>query len=128
MDHIVSSTGSDGLYRIVSWIVLYFWLDLILSAGLDRIVSDGSGNTGFYALAGYWLDDTDGTDGLDGALVVREWEGWTLAPAGTGAPPWTPEQERHHWLLRGGRLWEAVDGTNCFSVARTWSICVGETK
>ena len=53
--------------------------------GLDRIVSAGSGNTGFYALAGYWLD---GTDGLDGAVVVRGWDGPMLSPSGTGAPPW----------------------------------------
>ena len=28
----------------------------------------------------------DGTDGLDGVLVGRGWEGQTLAPAGTGFP------------------------------------------
>ena len=74
-------------------------------AGLDRIVSDGSGNTGFYEMAGYWLDGTDGTDGLDGALVGRGWDRPTLAPAGTGAPPLASEQEHRHWLLRGGRIW-----------------------
>ena len=41
-----------------------------------------------------------------------------LAGAGTGAPPLAPEQERHHWLLRGGGLWEAVAGTNCVVDAR----------
>ena len=61
-------------------------LDRIVSAGLDRIVLAGSGNTGFYALAGYWMDGTDGTDVLDGALVVQGWDGPTLADAGTGAP------------------------------------------
>ena len=99
LDHIVSSAG---LYRIVRWIVSYPQLDRIVSDELDRIVSAGSGNTGFYALAGYWLD---GTDGLDGVLVGRGWDGPSLAPAGTGAPPWEPEQERHWWLLRGGGLW-----------------------
>ena len=64
----------------------------------------GSGNTGFYALAGYWMDGTDGTDVLDGALVGRVWDRRTLAPSGTVAPPWTPEQERLLWILRGGRL------------------------
>ena len=59
----------------------------MLSAGFYRIISSGSGNTGFYVLAGYWLDGTDGTDGMDGALMGRGWDGRTLAPAGTGAPP-----------------------------------------
>ena len=88
----------SGLYSI-GWIG---WIGL---AGLDFIVLAGSGNTGFYGLAGYWLD---GMDGLDGALVGRGWGGPTLAPAGTGAAPWATKQERHCWLLRGGRLWEAV--------------------
>ena len=104
---------------------MYRWLDRIVSAGFDRIISAGSGNTGFYALAGYWMD---GTDGMDGALVVRGWDGPTLAPAGTGAPPLAPEQERHRWLLRGGGLWEVVAGTNCVGAVRTRSICVREAK
>ena len=85
-------------------------------------------------MAGYWLDGTDGidgtdgTDGLDGALVGRGWDGPTLAPAGMGAPPLALEHERHHWLLRGSRLWEVVAGTNAVGVARTQSICVGEAK
>ena len=118
----------SGLYRIFGWIISYSQLDRIVSAGLDHIVSAGSGNTGFYALAGYWLDETDGKDGLDGALVGRGCDGPTLAPAGTGAPPWAPEQERHRWILRGGGLWEVVAGTNCVGAARTRSICVGEAK
>ena len=97
-----------------------------MSAGLDRIVSAGPGNTGFNVLAGYWLDGTDGTDGLDGVLVGKGWDGRKLAPVGTGDPPWAPEQERHRRLLRGGGLWEVVAGTNCVSAARTRSICVGE--
>ena len=87
-------------------------MDRIVSAVLDRILSAGSGNTGFNALAGYWLDGMDGTDGLDGVLVGQEWDGRTLASAGTGAPPWAPEQERHCWILRSGRLWEVMAGTN----------------
>ena len=59
----------------VIWIVLAYRLDLIVSAGSYCIGWIVSGNTGFYALAGYWLDWTDGTDGLDGALVGREWDG-----------------------------------------------------
>ena len=50
------------------------------------------------------------------------------APAGTGAPPLAPGQERHHWLLRGGGLWEVVDGTNCVGAARARSIFVREAK
>ena len=80
--------GDTGSYCIIGWIVSYCRLDhIVSSAGLDHLVSAGSGNTGFYALAGHWLD---GTDGLDGELVGRGWEGRTLAPAGMGAPPWAP--------------------------------------
>ena len=85
LDHIVSSAG---LYFIVGCIVSYRQLNRIVSAGLYRIVLDGSVNTDFYVLAGYWMD---GTDGLDGALVGWGWDGTTLAPAGMGAPPWAPE-------------------------------------
>ena len=75
--------------QMIHWIILYHRLDcIVLSAGLDRIVSAGSGKTGFYALAGYCQYGTDGADGLVGALVGRGWYGPTLAPAGTGAPPW----------------------------------------
>ena len=116
--------GLSGQRR--HWIILYHRLDcIVFLAGLDRIVLSGSGNTGFNALAGYWLD---GTDGLDGALVGRKWDGRTLAPAVMGAPPRALEQERHRWLLRGDRLWEVVDGTNCVGAARTRSICVREAK
>ena len=60
-------------YRIVSYCIVSY-----------HIVSAGSGNIGFYALAGYCLDETGG---LDGVLVVGGWDVRTLAPAGTGAPP-----------------------------------------
>ena len=59
--------GDNGSYRIIGWIVSYCRmdrLDCIVSDGLDRIVSSGSGNNGFYALACYWMDGMDGTDGL----------------------------------------------------------------
>ena len=110
-----------GLYRIVGWIgwiVSYRRLDCIVSDALDCIVSAGSGNTDFYALSGYWWYGTDGTDGLDGTLVGWRWDGQTLAGSGTGAPPLAPEQERHHWLLRGGGRWVAVSVDNCFGAAR----------
>ena len=68
--------GDAGSHHIIRWIILY--------RQLDRIVLAGSGNTGFYELAGYWLD---GADGMDGVLVGRGWDGPTLAPVGTGAPP-----------------------------------------
>ena len=57
--------GDDG------WIVLAYRLDRIVLDGLYSIGWIVSGNTRFYALAGYWLDGTDGTYGLDGTLVVR---------------------------------------------------------
>ena len=50
------------------------------------------------------------------------------APAGTGAPPLAPEQERHHWILRGGGLWEVVAGTNCVGAARMRSIFLVDEK
>ena len=59
----------------------------------------------------------DGTDGLDGALVGQGWDGRTLAPTGTGAPPLPPEQECHHWILTGRGLWGVVAGTNCVGAA-----------
>ena len=54
----------------------------------------------------------NGTDGLDGAMVGQGWDGRTLAGFGTGAPPWAPEQERHHWILRGSALCEVVVATS----------------
>ena len=85
--------GDSRSHHIIIWIVSYCWLDRIVQ--LARQYSIGwfgsycigwivSGNTGFYALSGYWLD---GTDGMDGALVGRGWERPMLAGAGTGAPP-----------------------------------------
>ena len=105
---VIGDNGSYHIIGFIGWIVLYCrlyrivlagldrivslaGLDRIVSAGLYRIVLAGSGNTGFYVLSGYWLDGTDGMDGLDGALVGRVWDGRTLAPAGTGAPPWALE-------------------------------------
>ena len=81
---------------------------------LDPIVSYCcSGKTGFYALGRWLVTDCKGhTDGLDGTLVGRGWDGPMLAGARTGVPPWAPEQESHHWLLRGGGRWEAVAVAN----------------
>ena len=83
LDCIVSS----GLYR---WIISYCigWIRLY------RIVLSRSGNTGLCALSGYFLDWMDGMDGLDGALVVRGWDGRTLAGTRTGAPPLDLEGRR----------------------------------
>ena len=83
---------------------------------------------GVDALVGYCQHGTDETGGLDQALVVRGWDRQTLAPAGTGAPPWAPEQDRHSWILRGGVLCKVVSGTKCAGAARMQSICVGEAK
>ena len=69
------------------WIVLTYRLDRTLSAGSYRIGWIVSGNTGFYALDGYWMD---GTDRLNGALAGRGWGGPTFAGAGMGAPPLAP--------------------------------------
>ena len=115
------------------WIALAYWLDHIVSYWPDHIVSAVSyrigciisGNTGFYALAGYWLD---GTDGLDGTFTGRGWDGPILAGARMRASPLAPERECHHWLLRGGGPWEVVADTNCVGAARERSICVREAK
>ena len=125
LDHIVSSAG---FYCIVGWILSYRWLDRIILAGLDRILPAGSRNNSFYALAGYWLDGTDGTGVLDGALVGWGWDKPRLAPSGTGAPPWAPEKERHRWILRGGGIWAVLAGTNYVGATKTRIICVGEAK
>ena len=78
-------------------------------------------------LAGYCKQGTNGTDRLDGALVVQGWDGQMLAGAGTGAPPWAPEQERHCWLLRGGALCEVVAGP-ISSVPQGHGLFVSESK
>ena len=110
-----------GLYRI-NWIVSY---------RLDRFVSYR-----LYCIwkhrilcAGWLLPGWDGWDG---------WTGWDIGKTGEGCnevtwfqmgdPPLAPEWERHHWLLRGGGLWEVVAGTNCVHAARARSICVGAAK
>ena len=76
----------------VGWILLCR-LDFILGSyhigwiGSYRIVSAGSGNTGFCALSGYCMYGMGRTDGLDGDLVGQRWDKRTLAGAGKGAPP-----------------------------------------
>ena len=74
------------------------------------------------------MDVTDGKDGKDGMLVLRGWNGPTLAGSRTGALPLAPEQDHHHWLLRGDKLWEVVAGTNFFGAARAQSIFIGAAK
>ena len=66
------------------WIVLAYRLDSIVSDGSYSIIWILLGKTGFYALAGYWLDRTNG---LDGTLMGRGWDRLSLAGTGTGAPP-----------------------------------------
>ena len=67
---------------------------------LDHIGWIRLDNNGWMRTHSYCKDGTDGTDGndgndgLDGALVGLGWDGWLLAPAGTGAA----EQEHHHWM------------------------------
>ena len=72
-------------------------------AGLNRIVSDRSGNTIFYVSAVYWLDGTYGTDGLDWELVgprvgqtdvSTRRNGSATMGAGTGAPSFALEERR----------------------------------
>ena len=65
--------GDTGSYHIIVWIVSYYRMDRIVLDGLDRIVSAGSRNAGFYVLSGYCLDGMDGTDGMDGALAGGGW-------------------------------------------------------
>ena len=89
LDHIglIVSAGSYWLYRIV-------W-----------IISSGSyqETLAFMRwLVFYWMYRTDG---LYSTLMGRGWDGPTLAGARTGTPPLMPEQERHHWLLRGVGMW-----------------------
>ena len=56
---------------------------------------NGSNRTGAPPLAGWLLQTrTNGTDGLDGALVGQGWERRTLAGAGTGAPTLALEGQR----------------------------------
>ena len=69
------------------------------------------------ALAGYCKQGTNGTGGLDGALVGRGWDRRTLEPSGTGAPPWAPEQKRPRWILMVGALCKVVSGTNCVGLS-----------
>ena len=113
------------------WIVSYWldriavlyrigWIDWIRLAGLYWIVSyrldEGTSAFMHWLVTARCLDGTDGTggtDGLDGVLVGLGWDGRPLVPAGTGAP----EQERHHWFLRGrdalaGYCQHGTDGTD----------------
>ena len=55
-------------------------------------------------------------------------EGPTLEGSGMGVTTLALERERHHWILRGGGMWEAVAVTNCVGATRARSICVGAVK
>ena len=81
LDCIVLLAGS----YCIGLIILY-WLDCIVLAGLYSIDCFLAVNTGFYALACYWMYGTDRTDGLDGTFEGRGWDGPALAGARTGAP------------------------------------------
>ena len=116
--------GADGMYVLDGALVGLGWDGGSLAPAETGVPEQER----HHWLAGYCKQGTNGTDGLDGALVGQGWDGRTLAGAGTGAPLWAPEQERQHWLLRGGVLCEVVAGTNFVGAARTRSICVGEVK
>ena len=74
--------GDSGSYCIIGWIVSYCQLDCIVSAGSYQ-------ETLYFMrwLVTVWMGWVE--------WMGRWWDGRTLAPAGTGAPPWAPEQERH---------------------------------
>ena len=118
--HIVS-------YRILSYCIVSSGSYCIVLIVSYCIISDGSEH---WLLCAVWL--LPGWDGwyrwTGWGVGGPGWDGPTLAPARTGAPPWAPEQERHRWLLRGGGIWGLVAGTNCVGAARTRIICVGEAK
>ena len=80
-----------------------------VSAGLDWIVSyrlDQETLAFMRWLVTGWVGRMGRMGRMDwmGVSVGRRWDGLTLALARTGAPPWAPEQECHHWLLRGGGI------------------------
>ena len=57
------------------------------------------------------------------------WTQWVKGSAGgSTVEGGRPERERHHWLLRGGRHWEAAACTNCVIAARARTICVGSER
>ena len=85
--------GRMGMMRTMDW--MGRWWDW----GGRLLAPAGTGATEqerHHWLAGYCKQGKNGTDGLDGALMGQGRDGRTLAGAGTGAPPWVPEQERHH--------------------------------
>ena len=103
--------GLDGMYGLDGTLVGRGWDGQTLAGSrtgarpsalegrigrLDPIVSYCcSGKNGFYALGRWLVTYCKGhTDGLDGMLVVRGWDGPTLAGAGTGAPPLALEGRR----------------------------------
>ena len=81
-------------------LIILYWLGCIVLAGLYSIDFFVAVNTGFYALACYWLDGTDRTNGPDGILKGRGWDRPALAGARTGAP--TLDLERRRATRSGG--------------------------
>ena len=108
LDFIVS----DGLYRIV-WIISYY---------LDRIRRHWILCADWFATG--WMVRMDWMERWwDGCGTNRRYQALEQE-----CPPLAPEQEIHHWLLMGGRMWEAVYDTNCVGATRARSICVRAEK
>ena len=106
------------------------WIVLAGPYRLDRIGIDIGFERRTWILCAGWF--------FTGWIVWMDWmccswdrggvEGPALAGTRTGELPLVLERERHHWLLRVGRRWEVVAGTNCVGATRARSICVGIEK
>ena len=59
-----------------------------------------------------------------GRLIQMDWMGHWWGGGGMDQNYQAPEQERNHWLLRSGRLWEVMAGTDFFGAAKARNICV----
>ena len=129
------SDFSDGSYSIICIVLLgYIVLDRLDWIVSYFIVSAGSGNIGFYALAGYCLDGTDGTDVLDGVLmekglrrtdVSRRQNGRSTMGARTGSPLLDLEVWKcAGWLLPTWDRWDRWIGWGVggMGVGRTYVI------
>ena len=67
--------GEAGSYRIFVWIVLYRWLDRIISAGLDCIVLAVSYRIGW--IVSYWMGCIRKHCLLCAGWLLAGWDGWT---------------------------------------------------